>query len=137
MNNQFGKIKVNRLSDAWAEATIIWPGDLKFQGEDESLVINYVIVWRHMPVIVKDRDALIWSHIAKNMDNVIKKFLAINTNCFALPNVRYFAICLIMIVMDQIWQSNINITVMRRYAPVLMKAAADIENHFHGGFRRV
>ena len=137
MDDHFGKIKVNRLSEAWAEATLIWPGDLKVQGEDESLIINYIIVWRHMPLITEDRDLLIWAHVSKNMDTVIKKFLMLNTNCFALQNVRYFATCLLMLVMDKIWQSNINITIIRQYGPVLMKAAADIENHFHGGFRNV
>ena len=135
MSDCFGKLKIHRLSKAWTEASVIWAGNLKFEGEDELMVINFFIVWRHMPVIVDDRDPLIWSHISKNLDDVIKKFLMIDTNCFALKNVHYFSTCLIMIVMDRIWQSNINVTILRRFRPVLAKAAKDIEQHFRGGFR--
>ena len=135
MDTQFGKIKINRLNKAWAEATIIWPGDLKIEGEDESLIINYLIIWRHMPLLGKDRCPLIWSHVSRNLDTVVQKWLLITNNAFALPNIQYFTTCMLMNVMDKIWQSNYNITVMRKYRPVLQKAAQDIENHSRGGIR--
>ena len=72
MENQFGKIKINRLSKAWTEATVIWPGDLKVHGEDESLIINYIIIWKHMRTLDSGRDPIIWSHISNNLDKIIK-----------------------------------------------------------------
>ena len=135
MDSPFGKIKINRLNKAWAEATIIWPGDLKFEGEDESLIINYLIIWRHMPLVEKDKCPLIWSHVGKNLDNVIQKWLLLTNNAFALKNIQYFSTVMLMTVLDKIWQSNNNITILRKYRPVLQKAAADLENHSRGGIR--
>ena len=73
MENQFGKVKINRLSKAWTEATVIWPGDLKVHGEDESLIVNFIIIWKHMRMLDSGRDPIIWSHISNNLDNVIKE----------------------------------------------------------------
>ena len=73
MSAAFGKLKINRLSKAWTEATVIWPGDLKVHGEDESLIINFIIIWKHLKTIKSDRDPIIWSHISNNLDNVVKE----------------------------------------------------------------
>ena len=135
MDKPFGKVKVSRLNQAWAEATFIWPGDLKIEGEDETMIIDYLIVWKHLKPIDKDRDPLVWTHISQNLNDVIKKWHMIVDNCFTLQNVRYFSTCMLMIVMDQIWKSNYNVTIMRKYRAVLHKAAQDIENHYSGGFR--
>ena len=135
MDPPFGKFKVNRLSKAWAEATIIWPGELKVEGEDEAMIINLLIIWRHMPLLGKDRCPLIWSHVSKNLDDVIKKWLLITNNAFALPNIQFFTTVMVMNVLDRIWKSNFNVTILRKYRPVLQKAAADIENHSRGGIR--
>ena len=137
MNQQFGKIKISRLNKAWVEATFIWSGDLKVEGEDENMVINFLIIWRFLPPIIKDKCPLIWSHITKNLDDVIKKWLLIDNNAFALQNVKYFTTYMLMVIIDKIWTSNLNVTIMRKYRPVLQKAARDIENHFRGGFRSV
>ena len=136
MERQFGKVKISRLSKAWVEATFVWSGDLKIEGEDEAMIINYLITWRFLPLIEKkDRCPLIWSHVNKNLEEVIKKWLLIDGNSLALQNVRYFSICMLMVVLDKIWTSNYNVTIMRNYRPVLQKAAKDIENYFRGGFR--
>ena len=137
MNDHFGKIKINRLSKAWAETTVIWPGELMVEGEDEEMVLNFIIIWRHLKVIKHDRCPLIWNHISKNLDEIIKKWLLIQTNCFSLKNLQYFSTCVIMIVMDLIWKSNINVTILRKYRPVLKKASNDLEKFFRGGFRKM
>ena len=137
MNEHFGKIKINRLSKAWAETTIIWPGELMVEGEDEEMVLNFIIIWRHLKVIKHDRCPLIWNHISKNLDDIIKKWLMIQTNCFSLKNLQYFSTCVIMIVMDLIWKSNVNVTIMRKFRPVLKKASDDLEKFFRGGFRKM
>ena len=137
MDENFGKIKINRLNKAWAEVTIIWPGELQIEGEDESMVLNYLMVWRHLRVIKFDRCPLIWDHISKNLDEIIKKWLLMETNCFSLKNVQYFSTYVLMIVMDRIWKSNINVTIMRRFRPVLEKAGRDLENFYRGGFRKM
>ena len=135
MNEQFGKIQISRLNKAWVEATFIWSGDLQVEGEDEAMIINYLIAWRFLPVIDKDKCPLIWSHVSKNLDDIIKKWLLISENSLALQNVKYFTTCMLMVVLDKIWTSNFNVTIMRKYRPVLQKAGKDIENHYRGGFR--
>ena len=135
MNQPFGKVKVSRFNQAWVEATFVWPGELNVEGEDESMIINYLIVWKHLKPIEHDRCPLIWSHVSKNLDDIIKKWHMIVDNSFTLQNVRYFTTCMLMVIMDKIWTSNYNVTIMRKFRAVLHKAAQDIENHYSGGFR--
>ena len=43
MAKEFGRIKIHHLTDQRLEASLIWPGWECFQGEDESLVMNYFV----------------------------------------------------------------------------------------------
>ena len=132
------KVKVHRLNNAWMEASLIWPKWFEFQGEDEELVLNYFISWRFIqPLGTKVQNPAIWNHMEKNLDEIIKQWLMIKENVFILPEVKYFTFYLIKIVLDYIWKSNYNITVLRRFRPVLAKGAHDIESVYPGGFKKI
>ena len=137
-NQRFGKIKIHRLNKAWLEASIIWPKWFAFQGEDEGLVLNYFITWRFVqPLALKVNDPAVWLHMKQNLDQIIKNWLMIQTNCFAVPEVKYFTFYLVQIVLDLIWKSNVNITILRRFGSVLAKCARDIESTYQGGFKKL
>ena len=137
MTNQFGKVKVHRLNRAWLEASLVWPKWFQFQGEDESLVMNYFIVWRFLqPLNTKVDNPAIWLHMEKNLDRIINQWSMITQNTLVVPEVKYFTIYLVQIVLDSIWKSNYNITVLRRFRPVLAKCARDIELAYQGGFKK-
>ena len=137
-DHRFGKIKIHRLNTAWLDASIIWPKWFAFQGEDESLVLNYFIVWRFIqPMTSKVDSPAIWVHINQNIDKIITNWLMIDGNAFTVPEVKFFTLYLFQIVLDQIWRSNYNITILRRFGSVLAKGARDIESQYLGGFKKL
>ena len=137
-DHRFGKVKVHRLNRAWLEASLIWPKWFEFQGEDESLVLNYFVTWRFIqPLNTKVDNPAVWLHMEKNIDKVINQWLMIRSNVFVVPEIKYFSIYLVQIVLDSIWKSNYNITVLRRFGSVLVKSAKDIELAYQGGFKKI
>ena len=138
MNQEFGRIKLHRLTDIWLEASLIWPAWFNYQGEDEILTLNFFVVWGYLPKIDASRiDSALWTHLNQNMDEICKQWLFIQTNAFVEPQVRYFSINLFHVILNQIWKSNINITIVRKYAAVLNKAATDLEALLTGGFLKL
>lgn len=79
----------------------------------------------------------IWMHINANVDKIVTNWLMLDTNAFIAPEVKYFSLYLIRLVLDLIWKSNYNVTTIRRFGAVLAKAARDIENIYHGGFKKL
>ena len=137
-DSRYGKVKIHRLNKAWMEASLLWPKWFEFQGEDESLVLNYFIAWRFIqPLGTEVNNPAIWSHMEKNLDKIITNWLMIRGNVFVLPEVKYFTLYLIKLVLDYIWKSNYNITVLRRFGSVLERSARDIEGVYHGGFKKL
>ena len=135
---RFGKVKIHRLNASWMEASLIWPKWYGFQGEDESLVLNYFITWRFVqPLITKIDNPAVWMHLNQNVDKIATNWLMMDTNAFVAPEVKYFSFYLIRLVLDLIWKSNYNITTVRRFGSVLAKAARDIESIYHGGFKKL
>ena len=71
-DSRYGKVKIHRLNKAWMEASLLWPKWFEFQGEDESLVLNYFIAWRFVqPLGTEVTNPAIWSHMEKNLDQII------------------------------------------------------------------
>ena len=122
MAKEFGRIKIHKLTERRLEASLIWPGWECFQGEDESLVLNYFVVWRYIPKLnVQKPDAALWVHIDKNVDEIVHKWLFISNNTFGIPEVQYFTKHLLHYILELIWKSNINLTTLRRFSAVLAK----------------
>ena len=138
MEHRHGKVKIHRLNGVWTEASLIWPKWFGFQGEDESLVLNYFITWRFIQPLNNTTDnPAVWIHMEKEIDKIIIHWMMIKGNVFVMPKVKYFSLYLIQIVLDSIWKSNYNITVLRRFGPVLDRSARDIECAYQGGFQKL
>ena len=135
MTSVFGKIQLEKVTTRWCEAQMLWPKTWEFQGEDEALVLNFFIVWRFIPGI-KDWDALLWNQMTNNLPEIINKWLMLDTNSL-YATVGYHTITMLAIIIDKVWRSNFNATILRHYRPVLQKAARDIEMYSPGGFRKM
>ena len=134
----FAQIKISRLTKAWLEASLTWPFWCNIQSEDECLVQNFFITWRYIqPFASQITDHAVWVHIHRNLDGIIKEWLFLDQNFLTNSEVRYFSVHLIQVVLDLIWKSNLNLTTLRRFRPVLEKCAKDFELAFPGGFKKL
>ena len=135
MSHEFGRIKLHRMTANWTEASLIWPAWFHVQGEDEILTLNFFIVWKHLPKLDSTKaDPALWLHLAQNLDAIGQSWLFLKQNPFVEPQVKYFSINFVHVVLDQIWKSNVNITILRKYSHILCKAAESLEYLCPGGF---
>ena len=136
--SSFGKIKIHQLNERWFEASLIWPSFYSIQGEDEHLVLNYFILWRYLHRLdpLKSNPTL-WTHISQNIDHITREWMTVQSNSLSQPEVQYFTEHMLHVVLDLIWRSNLNITVLRRFQGVLAKAARELEEVHEGGFAKL
>ena len=138
MANNYGRILISRYNPVWTEASIIWPSLFGYQSEDESLVLNFFIVWKFLEKLpVEKQSPVIWQHVMKNVDRVAQKWVNIPSNTFVIPEVKYFTQILLHVILDLIWRSNINITILRRFGAALAKGARELEELSEGGFLKL
>ena len=138
MATHYGRIQISRYNPTWMEASIIWPALFGYQSEDESLVLSFFVVWKYLEKQpVQKQTPIIWQHVMKNVDIIAQKWVNVPNNTFIIPEMKYFTQILLQVILDLVWRSNINITVLRRFGAALVKGAREIEEFQEGGFLKL
>ena len=130
-----GKLHIAKVNQKWIEGQIEWSKSLGYESSDSELFISLLIVWRHIPW-EKIQDQSLWNSMQVQLDEACIKWLKIDNNFTELPNVHHFSIYMLAALISKIWTDGVNITIMRQYKTVIIKAAKDLEKMSPHGFRK-
>ena len=133
-----GKIHIEKLTEAQIESVFYWPVSEQCTENDHHGVMDFLIIWR----FIQDHQmkyfqaAEIKLNIINNLDNIIAKWLLV-TNSGANDQVLQYSIILFKVIIDKIWNSGLNINLIRQYYPVFVKGSRDVEENCGLGFMKM
>ncbi len=136
----FGKVQIDRVNESMIEGTFYWPTYARCTENDQTSVMDFLIIWRfvnqdnHMTFPDSDE---IYATIKSNPDHVTEKWLLMNSNSCLHDKVAHFTLQMLRVIVDQIWESGLDVQIVRKYYPVITKAARDIEEITGLGFKKM
>lgn len=131
-----GKLSVLNVTHSWTEGVFYWPIDFGCTENDQHLILDLFITWKNVN-FEHVKDHKIWRNILSNIDEVTAKWLELNTNPFAQEHVAQFSNSFLVAVLHIIWESGFQISMLRKFYPVLVKAAGYFEAVTHAGYKKL
>ena len=132
----FGKMVVSKVDRVWTEGIFYWPDQAGCTENDQHLILDLFIVWKNTSFEAV-KDGKIWRNVINNIDAVMEKWLALDTNPMAQENVNSFSNLFLVAVLHRIWDSGFQIDILRHFYPVLTKAACHYESLTRVGYKKL
>ena len=125
-----GRMKVLSVTDAAFEWIYSWPVHYQLEKHDEELLLNFAITWHFIDKkVVSNPMAL----NLKSLETLFETWLSIPANFLLDKDVQVQSVRLLSSLIDQIWNKQLDIQVMRQFSKIFAKAAADIESKVIAG----
>lgn len=133
-----GKIKFVKVSVSQLEGVLYWPSNPHCTENDHQCVLDLFIVWRFVNANQNNSPDSLQTRqtISGNLDNVISNWLKIENFCTDDKICKY-SVWLLEEIINKIWNSGFNVTVIRSYYPVITRAARNIEEVDGLGFMKL
>ena len=136
----FGKVQLDKVESSKLEGTFYWPAFARCTENDQHSAMDLFIIWRYVyqeehtngPETEEVKE-----NIKLNLEKVIEKWTKMESNCCLQDKVQHYTLQMLRIIIEQIWESGLDIQLIRKYYLVITKAARDIEETIGLGFRKM
>ena len=136
----FGKVQIERVNEAMIEGVFYWPIVARCTENDQTSIMDLFIVWRyinHDHHIIEPGSQETYQIIQANIETVTEKWLSMNSNSCLHDQVAPYTLQMLRVIIDLIWEAGMDIQLIRKYYPIIMKAARDIEELTGMGFKKM
>ena len=131
-----GRLCIKKVDQKWIEGHFEWSRILGYSEKDGETLLSLLVVWRHIPW-EKLTDQTLWNTMQIQLDEACIKWMKIENSFTELPNVHHFSVYLLAALITKIWNDGLDMTMLRQYHHVIIKAAKDLEKASGHGFRKV
>ena len=128
-----GRIKVIQTSTSCLEWIYTWPKAENFENEDSRLILNLAIVWHYIEHQTIDDPT--WN--IDVAEAVIPCWIEMDSNFTLNQSVRNYSNMMLKSILENLWQTNLQIQCIRKYEKLLNKAAIDIESAMIAGLLKI
>ena len=136
----FGKVHIVKVNDSLIEGTFYWPATARCTENDQNSVMDLFIIWRYInqyDLVQEPESAEVTQNIKLNFDAVVEKWQKIKSNSCLQDKVAHYTVQMLKVLINQIWESGLDVQLVRKYYPTITKAARDIEEMQGMGFKKM